>query len=68
MADSMIEFYDRLSPEYRDNMGWDWESAVREEGATLHRFLVNEMGRSGPCTTLAGCGLRARPMAYARSE
>ena len=67
MADSVIDFYDRLSPEYRDNIGWDWESAVRGEGATLHRCLVNEMGRS-PCTLRGGCGLRARPMAYARSE
>ena len=47
MADSVTDFYDRLSPEYRDNMGWDWESTVRSEGATLHRFLESEMGRKG---------------------
>ncbi len=51
MADPMTEFYDRLSPEYRDNMGWDWEAAVREEGALLDRFLANEVGRRGPHTT-----------------
>ena len=29
MNDAVTEFYDRLGPEYRDNMGWDWDSAVR---------------------------------------
>ncbi len=48
MADPVVEFYDRLSPEYRDNMGWDWEAAVREEGASLDRFLASRMGRRGP--------------------
>ena len=66
MADSVIEFYDRLSREYRDNMGWDWESAVREEGTTLHRFLVNEMGRSGPYTLLdCTCGIGTQAIGLA---
>jgi hypothetical protein len=42
MADSVTDFYDRLSPEYRDNMGWDWEAEMRREGATL------QVGPQGP--------------------
>ena len=62
----MTEFYDRLSPEYRDNMGWDWESTVRSEGATLHRFLENELGRNGPCTLLdCTCGIGTQAIGLA---
>ena len=32
MAKPVTEFYDSLSPEYRYNMGWDWEAVMREEG------------------------------------
>ena len=38
MTERVTEFYHRLSPEYRHNMGWDGEAAVREEGTTLDRF------------------------------
>ncbi len=48
MAKPVTDFYDRLSPEYRHNMGWDWEAVLREEGATLDRFLENQTERSGP--------------------
>ena len=66
MADSITDFYDRLSPEYRDNMGWDWESTVRSEGATLHRFLENELGRKGPCTLLdCTCGIGTQAIGLA---
>ena len=66
MADSVTEFYDRLSPEYRDNMGWDWESVVRSEGATLHRILENELGRNGPCTLLdCTCGIGTQAIGLA---
>ena len=66
MADSVTEFYDRLSPEYRDNMGWDWESTVRSEGATLHRFLESELGRKGPCTLLDyTCGIGTQAIGLA---
>ncbi len=41
MTDPVVEFYDRLSPEYHHNMGWDWEAGVRREGASLDRFLAN---------------------------
>ena len=66
MADSVTEFYDRLSPEYRDSMGWDWESTARSEGATLHRFLENELGRKGPCTLLdCTCGIGTQAIGLA---
>ena len=66
MADSITDFYDRLSPEYRDNMGWDWESTVRSEGVTLHRFLENELGRKGPCTLLdCTCGIGTQAIGLA---
>ena len=66
MADSVTDFYDRLSPEYRDSMGWDWESTVRSEGATLHRFLESELGRKGPCTLLdCTCGIGTQAIGLA---
>jgi SAM-dependent methyltransferase len=66
MADSVTEFYDRLSPEYRDNMGWDWEAAVREEGASLDRFLANELGRRGPYSLLdCSCGIGTQAIGLA---
>ena len=66
MADSVTDFYDRLSPEYRDNMGWDWESTVRSEGATLHRFLESEMGRKASCTLLdCTCGIGTQAIGLA---
>ena len=66
MTDSVTEFYDRLSPEYRDNMGWDWESVARREGVTLHRFLENELGRRGPCKLLdCTCGIGTQAIGLA---
>ncbi len=41
MADPVVEFYDLMCLEYHHNMGFDWEAAVREEGASLDRFLAN---------------------------
>lgn len=66
MADSVTDFYDRLSPEYRDNMGWDWETVMREEGATLDSFLANEMGRPGPYALLdCTCGIGTQAIGLA---
>ena len=66
MADSVTEFYDRLSPEYRDNMGWDWGAAVRDEGASLDRFLANEVGRRGPYAVLdCSCGIGTQAIGLA---
>lgn len=66
MADPVTGFYDRLSLEYRDNMGWDWEAAVRQEGASLGRFLENEVGRGGPYALLdCTCGIGTQAIGLA---
>lgn len=66
MADSVTEFYDRLSPEYRDNMGWDWEAVMRQEGECLHGFLTNEMGCPGPHAVLdCTCGIGTQAIGLA---
>jgi len=52
MTKSITDFYDRLSLLYHHNMGWDWDAAVREEGAQISRFLVDELGKPGPFTRL----------------
>ena len=58
MAKPVTEFYDRLSPEYRHNMGWDWESVMRREGETLSGFLELVLGRPGPYALLdCSCGI-----------
>jgi SAM-dependent methyltransferase len=58
MAAPITDFYDNLSPEYRDNMGWDWESTMRKEGASLARFIASETGKSAPCSLLdCSCGI-----------
>jgi len=58
MAAPVTEFYDRLSPEYRDNMGWDGDATMRGEGASLDRFLTNQLGRPGPYSLLdCSCGI-----------
>lgn len=66
MSDSVTEFYDRLSPEYRDNMGWDWEAGARWEGECLDSFLVKEMGRPGPYALLdCTCGIGTQAIGLA---
>ncbi len=66
MADPVVEFYDRLSLEYHHNMGWDWEAAVREEGASLDRFLANRVGRRGPYSVLdCSCGIGTQAIGLA---
>ncbi len=66
MAESVTDFYDRLSLEYRDNMGWDWEVEARREGACLDRFLADEMGRPGPYSLLdCTCGIGTQAIGLA---
>ncbi len=66
MAKPVTEFYDRLSPEYRHNMGWDWEAVMRDEGATLSRLLENRLGRPGPYTLLdCSCGIGTQAIGLA---
>lgn len=62
MAAPVTDFYDNLGPEYRDNMGWDWESTMRKEGASLARFVENELSHPGPYSLLdcsSGIGTQA---------
>ncbi len=66
MAAPVTEFYDGLSPEYRDNMGWDWDAVMRQEGATLDRFLKNQLGRPGPYALLdCSCGIGTQAIGLA---
>jgi len=66
MAEPVTDFYDRLSPEYRQNMGWDWDAVMREEGATLNRFLEDRIGRSGPYALLdCSCGIGTQAIGLA---
>ena len=66
MAEHVTDFYDRLSVEYRHNMGWDWEAGVREEGASLDRFLANQVGYQGPYSLLdCSCGIGTQAIGLA---
>jgi glycine/sarcosine N-methyltransferase len=66
MARSVSEFYDRLSPEYRHNMGWDWEAVMREEGIQLDRIIEKQLRRPGPYTLLdCSCGIGTQAIGLA---
>ena len=66
MDKPVTAFYDSLSPEYRHNMGWDWEAVMREQGATLDRFLENPAGRPGPYALLdCSCGIGTQAIGLA---
>lgn len=66
MSESVTGFYDALSPFYHDNMGWDWDAAMREEGAILGRFIAHGTGRSEPCTLLdCACGIGTQAIGLA---
>ena len=66
MVAPVTEFYDRLGPEYRHNMGWDWDAQVRQEGASLDRFLANHVGRSAPWSLLdCSCGIGTQAIGLA---
>ena len=66
MATPITDFYDRLSPEYRHNMGWDWEAVMRTEGKTLNRFLEQQVGRPGPYALIdCSCGIGTQAIGLA---
>ncbi len=66
MATPITDFYDRLSPEYRHNMGWDWKAVMRAEGKTLNRFLEQQVGRPGPYTLIdCSCGIGTQAIGLA---
>jgi len=66
MSESVTSFYDRLSLLYHHNMGWDWDAAVREEGAQLHRFLTGLAGNDGSLSVLdCSCGIGTQAIGLA---
>jgi len=66
MSKSVTEFYDRLSLLYHHNMGWDWDAAVREEGAQLNRFLADGLNRPSPYSVLdCSCGIGTQAIGLA---
>ena len=66
MAKPVTDFYDRLSLLYHHNMGWDWDAAVREEGAQLNRFLAEGVGRPSPYSVLdCSCGIGTQAIGLA---
>ena len=66
MAKAVTDFYDSLSPEYRDNMGWDWDAAVRKEGAELDNFILRETGWPARGSLLdCSCGIGTQAIGLA---
>ncbi len=58
MSNPITEFYDGLGPEYRDNMGWDWDAAVRKEGTQLHQFIAKQLEYTAALSLLdCSCGI-----------
>ncbi len=58
MSQPVTDYYDRLSLQYRHNMGWDWDATMRDEGATLSRFVAQVMNRPEPLALLdCSCGV-----------
>lgn len=66
MSKPVTNFYDRLSPEYRHNMGWDWDAVMRNEGKTLNRLIAEISGRSERSTLLdCSCGIGTQAIGLA---
>lgn len=66
MGEPVADYYDRLGREYRHNMGWDWDAQMRDEGATLTRFLEKRIRRPGPCALLdCSCGIGTQAIGLA---
>ena len=66
MSDPATDFYDALSPLYHDNMGWDWDSAMRREGEILGRFIAERTENTGPMAVLdCACGIGTQAIGLA---
>ncbi len=66
MSESVTEFYDRLSPVFHHNMGYDWEAEVRWEGEWLDRFFAEQLGGPGPWSVLdCSCGIGTQAIGVA---
>lgn len=66
MSDPATGFYDALSPFYRDNMGWDWDTVMRREGTLLDGFIGQQSSSSGPYAILdCACGIGTQAIGLA---
>lgn len=66
MVDPATEFYDGLGPLYHDNMGWDWDSVMRDEGTLLSRFLGQHATGDEPYAILdCACGIGTQAIGLA---
>lgn len=66
MSDPATGFYDALSPLYHDNMGWDWDAVMRDEGTLLGEFLGQRMSGNSPYTVLdCACGIGTQAIGLA---
>jgi SAM-dependent methyltransferase len=66
LSKSAKKFYDRLSPYFRDNIGYDWEEGMRWEGEFLYRFLAEQLGDRQPKAVLdCSCGIGTQAIGLA---
>lgn len=66
MSGSVTDFYDRLSVLYRHNMGWDWDTTMREEGAILDGVIAQTVDRPRPYRLLdCACGIGTQAIGLA---
>jgi len=66
MSESVTDFYDRLSPVFHHDMGYDWEAGVRWEGEWLDRFLAKQLGGRETWSVLdCSCGIGTQAIGLA---
>jgi len=66
MNNPVIDFYDTLSPFYRENMGWDWIDGMKQEGSVLSAFLKKRCENDGPFKLLdCSCGIGTQAIGLA---
>lgn len=66
MSDPATDFYDALSPFYHDNMGWDWDAVMRNEGTLLGEFIGQRLSSGGPYAVLdCACGIGTQAIGLA---
>ena len=66
MAPHVTHDYNGVSTEYPDIVDWDWDAVMRQEGASLDRFLAKQVGRPGPYSLLdCSCGIGTQAIGLA---
>lgn len=66
MSDPATDFYDALGPLYHDNMGWDWDAVMRNEGTLLGEFIGQRLSSGGPYAVLdCACGIGTQAIGLA---